>query len=80
LGWTRLAVYGVGALYVAMGVAAMGYSTWITFSGHKFPERYGDGRLTATYRMYLLHLPPEPGEQMNPEGFKVLQRYGGHVQ
>jgi hypothetical protein len=77
LGWARMGVYAIGALYLAMGVVAMGYSTWITFSGPKFPERYGDGRLTATYRLYLFDQPPAPGEELNPEGLKVLRRYGG---
>jgi hypothetical protein len=77
LGWARIGVYGIGALYVAMGVVALGYSTWITFSGPKFPERYGDGRLTATYRLYLFDQSPVAGEELNPEGLKVLQRYGG---
>ena len=77
LGWARMGVCGIGALYVAMGVVAMGYSTWITFSGPKFPERYGDGRLTATYQLFLLDQPPAAGEELNPEGLKVLRRYGG---
>jgi hypothetical protein len=77
LRWVRIGVYGVGALYVAMGVVAMGYSTWLTFSGPRFPERYGDGRLTATYRLYLLDQQPAAGEELNPEGLKVLRRYGG---
>lgn len=79
LGWARMGVYGIGALYVAMGVVAMGYSTWLTFSGPKFPERYGDGNLTATYRLFLLGRPPAAGEELNPEALKVLRRYGGHV-
>jgi hypothetical protein len=77
LGWARMGVYGVGALYVTMGVVAMGYSSWITFSGPEFPERYGDGRLTATYRLYLLDQPPAAGEELNPDGLRVLRRYGG---
>jgi hypothetical protein len=77
LGWARIGVYGAGALYVTMGIVAMGYSTWLTFSGPKFPERYGDGRLTATYRLYLVDQPPAAGEELNPEGLKVLRRYGG---
>ncbi len=77
LGWARIGVYAIATLYVSMGVVAMGYSTWITFSGPKFPERYGDGRLTATYRLFLLDQPPAAGEELNPEGLKVLRRYGG---
>ena len=77
LGWARLGVYGIGALYVAMGIVAMGYSTWLTFSGPKFPERYGDGRLTATYRLFLLGQPPAAGEELNADGLRVLRRYGG---
>jgi len=78
LGWGRMGVYGIGALYVAMGVVAMGYSTWITFSGPKFPERYGDGKLAATYRFFLLNQPPAQTEDLNPAALKVLRRYGGH--
>ena len=77
LGWARMGVYALGALYVTMGVVAMGYSTWLTFSGPRFPERYGDGRLTATYRLYLLDQQPAAGEELNLEGLKVLRRYGG---
>lgn len=77
LGFARVGVYGTGALYVAMGLVAMGYSTWLTFSGPKFPERYGDGNLTATYRLYLLDQPPAAGEELNAGGLKVLRRYGG---
>jgi hypothetical protein len=72
-----LGVYGIGALYVAMGIVAMGYSTWLTFSGPKFPERYGDGRLTATYRLFLFDQPPAAGEELNADGLRVLRRYGG---
>jgi hypothetical protein len=77
LGFARVGVYGTGALYVAMGLVAMGYSTWLTFSGPRFPERYGDGNLTATYRLYLLDQPPAAGEELNAGGLKVLRRYGG---
>jgi hypothetical protein len=78
LGWARMGVCGIGALYVAMGAAAMVYSTWITFSGPKFPERYGDRRLAATYRLFLLNQPPAQAEDLNPAALEVLRRYGGH--
>lgn len=77
MGWARIGVYGIVALYASMGVVAMGYSTWITFSGPRFPERYGDGRLTATYRLYLFDQPPAERDELNPQGLKVLRRYGG---
>lgn len=37
------------ALFAAMGLMALGYSTWISLSGSRFPERFGDGSLRSTY-------------------------------
>jgi hypothetical protein len=35
--------------FAALGLLAIAYSTRITFAGYKFPDRYGDGSLRATY-------------------------------
>jgi hypothetical protein len=35
--------------FAALGLLAIAYSTRITFAGSKFPDRYGDGSLRATY-------------------------------
>jgi hypothetical protein len=37
------------ATYAVLGFGALSYSTWITFAGSKFPDRYGDGNLRPTY-------------------------------
>ena len=37
------------AVFVALGLLALGYSTRITFAGPKFPDRWGDGTLRPTY-------------------------------
>ena len=36
-------------IFCCLGLGALGYSTWLTFSGPKFPYRYGDGLLRTTY-------------------------------
>jgi hypothetical protein len=36
--------------FAALGFGAIAYSTRITFSGCQFPERYGSGELSPTYR------------------------------
>jgi len=42
---------GAGYLtgYAAMGLLALAYSTWLTFSGHRFADRYGGGIYRASY-------------------------------
>jgi hypothetical protein len=61
-------------VFTCAGAAAMGYSSWLTFSGQRFPERYGDGTLTRTYRIaYGL---PDLGVGAVVEGaLVVLERY-----
>jgi hypothetical protein len=55
-GWTMLCrkapkriVSAYCIVFCALGFVSLGYSTWLTFSGAKFPYRYGDGLLRATY-------------------------------
>ncbi len=40
-------------VFAALGVAAIGYSTRITFAGSRFPDVYGDGSLRPTYCVAL---------------------------
>jgi hypothetical protein len=42
-----IVMYCIG--YTALGFAAIAYSSRITFARSKFPDRYGDGNLRATY-------------------------------
>ena len=67
-----LAAYVV--VFCALGVAALAYSTWVTFSGPKFPDRYGDGLLRTTY---LQGCSPTSSSTNGP-ALNLLQRYGWH--
>jgi len=58
-------------VFCALGIAALGYSTWITFSGAQFPYRYGDGLLRATY---LAHCSPTP-IGVDQRALHLLRRY-----
>jgi hypothetical protein len=44
-------LYSFLAAFFLTGIIALGYSTRITFAGDHFPERYGDGTLTNTYKL-----------------------------
>lgn len=59
------------ALFCIAGFAALGYSTWLTFSGPKFPYRYGDGALRSAY---IAHCSGSV-EAGNREALNLLRRY-----
>lgn len=61
-------------LFGALGLAALGYSTWLTFSGPRFAYRYGDGKLRATYLAGC----SQGGDDVNREASTLLQRYEWH--
>lgn len=61
-------------VFCALGFAALGYSTWLTFSGSKFPYRYGDGKLRSTYLAGC----SAGGNDVNPEALDLLKRYEWH--
>jgi hypothetical protein len=63
-------------VFCTLGFAALGYSTWLTFSGSKFPYRYGDGKLRATY----LARCSAGGSEVNPEAAELLKRYEWHCE
>lgn len=66
--WT---VLGYTALFSMAGFAALGYSSWITFSGPNFPYRYGDGELRRAY-IAGCSGSADPG---NPAAINLLRRY-----
>lgn len=39
------------AAFAAVGLAALAFSTALSYTGDRFPERYASGRLAATYRV-----------------------------
>jgi hypothetical protein len=62
--------------FCVLGFLALGYSTGLTFSGAKFPERYGDGLLRTTY---LANCSSSPTDA-NQRALDLLRRYGWHCQ
>ena len=71
----RAVSVGYCAFYCLVGVVALGYSTRITLAGPRFPDLYGDGRLTATYRMAFLGEIPRDAKAINQDALYLLRRY-----
>jgi hypothetical protein len=69
--WTTA---GYVALFSIAGFVALGYSTWITFSGPMFPSRYGDGGLSHAYAARCA----APLDPANGDAITLLQRYEWH--
>ncbi|MGC3988634.1 MAG: hypothetical protein QM796_02900 [Chthoniobacteraceae bacterium] len=68
------AAWLVGAGYSLAGLLALGFATWLTFSGAQFPNRYGDGTLRAAYQAVWTGTPlPAGGNEM---AYIILKRYG----
>jgi hypothetical protein len=61
--------------FSVLGVAALAYSTRITFSGASFPDIYGDGTMRATYREAYGESAGTGSSQVNPEALELLLRY-----
>lgn len=62
--------------FCVLGLAALGYSTWLTFSGPKFPERYGDGLLRTAYQANCW----SAAVGANERALELLRRYDWHCQ
>jgi hypothetical protein len=75
-GWKKRVTVAYSGAYAFMGLAALAYSTWITFSGREFPRRYGDGNLRATYEFFYSD-PNVDRSKVDPPALEMLQRYAG---
>jgi hypothetical protein len=64
-------------IFCVLGLLALGYSTWLTFSGPNFARRYGDGALQATY---LTGCSPAAAGAVNDRALELLRRYEWHCQ
>jgi hypothetical protein len=62
--------------FCVLGLAALGYSTWLTFSGPRFPARYGDGILRTAYQANC----SSASADVNPRALDLLRRYDWHCQ
>jgi len=60
-------------LYSLSGVVALGYSTYISYSGSKFPDRYGDGYYRDTYTAFTSG--KKDGLNVNEDVYKILKKY-----
>jgi hypothetical protein len=60
-------------VFLLLGATALVYSTRISLAGEKFPERYGSGILTETYRAALgqAHDP----KKVDQRALRLLKRY-----
>ena len=84
IGWKRLVnprilqpiIVAHCAVFLLLGVVAMGYSTRLTFAGPKrFPDLYGDGRLTMAYRVALQGEEIANPSDVDPDAIYLLRRY-----
>ncbi len=71
----RRAALAVGVVLASLGVVALAYSIRISFSGDAFPERYGDGTLTPTYRVAFGLARPGDAARVDPFALDVLRGF-----
>ena len=63
-----------GACFCILGVAALVFSSRITFSGARFAEVYGDGNLRSTYEFAFCNRRPD-GARINENALYLLRRF-----
>lgn len=70
----RLATAAYLGLFAVLGLVGLAYSTRVSYAGDRFPDVYGDGSLTPTYRAAL-----QGGSQnapsVIPEALAVLRKH-----
>lgn len=62
--------------FCVVGFGALGYSTWLTFSGPKFSARYGDGLLRTAYQANC----SSASANADQRALELLRRYDWHCQ
>jgi hypothetical protein len=72
--WKKVAAAGYLCAYVLAGILALAYSTWITFSGPRFADRYGDAHLRPTYELFYAERSSAP-PVLNEPALELLRRY-----
>jgi hypothetical protein len=73
--FVRFALATYVVYFFLLGIAALVYSTRITFSGRSFPDLYGDGTIRATYRAAYREPSDPAAGQVNPDALDLLLRY-----
>ena len=80
--WARVAITAYLIAFGLAGMAALAYTTTITFSGSNFPERYGDGSLKSTYELAFTGRTGAQAEddRVDRVALDVLHRYEPRVE
>lgn len=68
------AVWGHCSVFCLFGFLALAYSTRLTFSGSRFPELYGDGRLQSAYIVAAGGRPADY-KDVDTDAVYLLRRY-----
>ncbi len=71
----RPAMFAYVCWFVLLGIAALAFSTRLTFAGPRFPDLYGDGNYRATYKFALLGEQPTGDAKIDPDALFLLQRF-----
>ncbi len=74
----RPAMFAYACWFCLLGIAALAFSTRLTFAGARFPDLYGDGNYRPTYKLALL------GEQttgkIDTDALYLLRRFEPRAQ
>ena len=75
---TRVAVHAYVAWVLLMGAGALGYSSWISWGGDRFPDRYGGGALRSVYRAADAGVAATPAlsHPVDRQAYRMLRRFG----
>lgn len=60
--------------FCLLGIAALAYSTRLTFAGSRFPDIYGDGNFRAAYALVLRGEAPKDGK-VDQDAVDLLRRF-----
>ncbi|ODT99727.1 MAG: hypothetical protein ABS79_04165 [Planctomycetes bacterium SCN 63-9] len=74
---SRLLLPVYGAVYTLLGLVAIGYSTWLSFSGDRFGDRFAGGVYAGSYREAFGHRSDSPNghAKVDPQIARLLERY-----
>ena len=62
------------SVFCLVGIAALAFSTRLTFAGPRFPDIYGDGNFRAAYALVLRGDPPKNGK-VDQDAVDLLRRF-----
>ena len=69
------AMFAYVCWFCLLGIAALAFSTRLTFAGPRFPDLYGDGNYRATYKFALFGEQPTGNAKVDPDALYLLQRF-----